>query len=234
MGPMSWGDSGFCQERGDGIFGDNSIYLEKYLQPSPYRFKIWRIVLGNCVHCGERNCWCSAATRKLVEDSTKPGRLLRQHTKENGAGSGQAAKSINYEGAGTVEFILSGDKFYFMEMNTRIQVEHPVTEFITGIDLIKAQIRVASGQPLGYKQHDIEFRGHAIECRINAEDPDRNFLPSPGRIDAYIVPGGPGVRVDSHCASRVLDPFLLRFAHGQTDLLGVRPGGGYPENAART
>ncbi len=110
-----------------------------------------------------------------------------------------AAKNIDYEGAGTVEFIFANGDFYFMEMNTRIQVEHPVTEFITGTDLIKEQIRVASGEKLSWTQEQIEFRGHAIECRINAEDPDRNFMPSPGRVDAYIAPGGPGVRVDSHC-----------------------------------
>ncbi len=107
----------------------------------------------------------------------------------------RAALQINYEGAGTVEFIYADNKFYFMEMNTRIQVEHPVTEAITGIDLIK----VASGQKLTFKQEDIRFHGHAIECRINAEDPDRNFLPSPGKVDAYIAPGGMGVRIDSHC-----------------------------------
>jgi acetyl-CoA carboxylase biotin carboxylase subunit len=111
----------------------------------------------------------------------------------------QAAQAINYEGVGTVEFILAGDKFYFMEMNTRIQVEHPVTEMITGVDLIKEQLRVAGGERLTLKQEDIKFNGHAIECRINAEDSERNFLPSPGRVDAYIAPGGPGVRIDSHC-----------------------------------
>jgi acetyl-CoA carboxylase biotin carboxylase subunit len=125
--------------------------------------------------------------------------LSKELRAEMGAAAVRAAKQIGYEGAGTVEFIYANDKFYFMEMNTRIQVEHPVTEYVTGIDLIKEQIRVASGMPLSFRQEDIDFRGHSIECRINAEDPDRNFLPSPGRVDAYISPGGPGVRVDSHC-----------------------------------
>src|SRR6202044_869717 len=120
--------------------------------------------------------------------------------KKMGDAAVKAAKAVNYHGVGTIEFLLDmHNNYYFMEMNTRIQVEHPVTEMITGIDLIKEQIRVASGMKLSYKQSDVQFRGHSIECRINAEDPDRNFLPSPGRVDAYIAPGGPGVRVDSHC-----------------------------------
>lgn len=111
----------------------------------------------------------------------------------------KAAKNIGYEGAGTVEFIFADNKFYFMEMNTRIQVEHPVTEMISGLDLIKEQIRVAAGEKLSLKQEQVSLYGHAIECRINAEDPERNFMPCPGKIDAYIAPGGPGVRIDSHC-----------------------------------
>jgi acetyl-CoA carboxylase biotin carboxylase subunit len=153
---------------------------------------------GNCIHVGERDCSVQRRHQKLIEESPSPA-LTPEMRETMGQAAVKAAQSINYEGAGTVEFIFAGDKFYFMEMNTRIQVEHPVTEMITGIDLIKEQIRVASGMKLSYKQSDVEFRGHAIECRINAEDPDRNFLPSPGRVDAYIAPGGPGVRIDSHC-----------------------------------
>lgn len=136
--------------------------------------------------------------QKLIEESPSPV-ITPAMRKKMGDTAVAAARAIKYEGAGTFEFIYANDKFYFMEMNTRIQVEHPVTESITGVDLVKEQIRVASGLPLSLKQDEIDFRGHSIECRINAEDPDRNFLPSPGKIEAYIAPGGIGVRVDSHC-----------------------------------
>jgi acetyl-CoA carboxylase biotin carboxylase subunit len=180
-------------------FGDGGVYIEKYLKPIRHvEIQVMADSYGNCIHIGERDCSVQRRHQKLIEESPSPA-LTPEIREKMGSAAVQAAKSINYEGAGTVEFIFAGDGFYFMEMNTRIQVEHPVTEMITGIDLIKEQIRVASGMKLSYKQSDVEFRGHAIECRINAEDPDRNFLPSPGRVDAYIAPGGPGVRVDSHC-----------------------------------
>ncbi|HEY9718172.1 MAG TPA: acetyl-CoA carboxylase biotin carboxylase subunit [Trichormus sp.] len=180
-------------------FGDGGVYIEKYLKPIRHvEIQVMADSHGNCIHIGERDCSVQRRHQKLIEESPSP--VLTPEIREKmGSAAVQAAQSINYEGAGTVEFIFAGDGFYFMEMNTRIQVEHPVTEMITGIDLIKEQIRVASGMKLSYKQSDVEFRGHAIECRINAEDPDRNFLPSPGKVDAYIAPGGPGVRVDSHC-----------------------------------
>jgi acetyl-CoA carboxylase biotin carboxylase subunit len=180
-------------------FGDAGVYIEKYCKPIRHvEIQIMADSHGNCIHLGERDCSVQRRHQKLIEESPSPA-LTAELRKQMGDAAVQAALSINYEGAGTIEFILAEDKFFFMEMNTRIQVEHPVTEMVTGIDLIKEQIRVASGMPLTYKQSDIQFRGHSIECRINAEDPDRNFLPSPGRIDAYIAPGGPGVRVDSHC-----------------------------------
>jgi acetyl-CoA carboxylase biotin carboxylase subunit len=180
-------------------FGDGGVYIEKYLKPIRHvEIQVMADSFGNCVYVGERDCSVQRRHQKLIEESPSPA-LTPAMREEMGQAAVQAAKSINYEGAGTVEFIFAGDRFYFMEMNTRIQVEHPVTEMITGTDLIKEQIRVASGLPLSFKQEDIKFSGHAIECRINAEDPDRNFLPSPGKIDAYIAPGGPGVRVDSHC-----------------------------------
>lgn len=180
-------------------FGDAGVYLEKYLKPIRHiEIQVMADQHGNVVHLGERDCSVQRRHQKLIEESPSP--VITPAMREKmGNAAVAAAKSIGYEGAGTIEFIYANDDFYFMEMNTRIQVEHPVTEAITGTDLIKEQIRVASGLPLSFKQEDIKFNGHAIECRINAEDSERNFLPSPGRIDAYIAPGGPGVRVDSHC-----------------------------------
>jgi acetyl-CoA carboxylase biotin carboxylase subunit len=179
-------------------FGDSGIYLEKYLKPIRHvEIQIMADSKGNCIHLGERDCSIQRRHQKLIEESPSPA-IDPELRAKMGEAAVRAAKKIDYEGAGTVEFILSGRQFYFMEMNTRIQVEHPVTEWITGIDLVKEQILVASGRPLSVKQGEVTYKGHAIECRINAEDPDRNFLPSAGRIDAYIAPGGPGVRVDSH------------------------------------
>lgn len=180
-------------------FGDGGVYIEKYLKPIRHvEIQVLADSHGNCIHLGERDCSVQRRHQKLIEESPSPA-LTEEMRQKMGHAAVLAAREINYEGAGTVEFIFTGDSFYFMEMNTRIQVEHPVTEMITGVDLIKEQIRVAQGEKLSFKQEDLQFRGHAIECRINAEDPDKNFLPSPGTIEAYITPGGPGVRVDSHC-----------------------------------
>jgi len=179
-------------------FGNGGVYIEKYLSPIRHvEIQVMSDSKGNCIHLGERDCSVQRRHQKLIEESPSPALTPKLRAKM-GEAAVRAAKEIKYEGAGTVEFILANDHFYFMEMNTRIQVEHPVTEFITGVDLIKEQIRVAAGLPLSIKQGDVSFKGHSIECRINAEDPDRNFLPCAGRIDAYIAPGGPGVRVDSH------------------------------------
>lgn len=179
-------------------FGDAGIYVEKYLKPIRHvEIQIFADSQGNCMHFAERDCSVQRRHQKLIEECPSPV-LTPELRAKMGDAAVRVAKAIKYEGAGTVEFILADGQFYFMEMNTRIQVEHPVTELITGVDLVKEQIQVASGMPLSLKQQDLKLTGHAIECRINAEDSDRNFLPSPGRIDAYIVPGGPGVRVDSH------------------------------------
>lgn len=190
---------GAAQSEAQNAFGDGGVYIEKYLKPIRHiEIQVMADAHGNVVHLGERDCSVQRRHQKLIEEAPSPV-ITPELRQRMGEAAIKAAKNINYEGAGTVEFIFADNKFYFMEMNTRIQVEHPVTELITGFDLIKEQIRVAAGEKLSIKQEDIKFRGHSIECRINAEDPDRNFMPSPGRIDAYIAPGGPGVRVDSHC-----------------------------------
>lgn len=179
-------------------FGSEAIYLEKYLErPRHVEIQVLGDSFGNVIHLGERDCSVQRRLQKLLEESPSPALDADTRT-AMGLAAVRAASAIHYEGAGTVEFLLDEDgSFYFMEMNTRIQVEHPVTELATGIDLIREQILVASGQPLSYRQEEILQRGHAIECRINAEDAERNFLPSPGRITAYLPPGGFGVRVDS-------------------------------------
>ncbi|HEY9869892.1 MAG TPA: acetyl-CoA carboxylase biotin carboxylase subunit [Candidatus Obscuribacterales bacterium] len=179
-------------------FGNPGVYIEKYLKPIRHvEIQILADGHGNCIHLGERDCSIQRRHQKLIEEAPSPA-LSDELRRRMGEAAVAAAAEIGYEGAGTVEFILRGDEFYFMEMNTRIQVEHPVTEMVTGIDIVKEQLRVASGLPLSVRQEDVTMRGHSIECRINAEDSERNFLPSPGRIEAYIAPGGPGVRVDSH------------------------------------
>ena len=153
---------------------------------------------GNVIHLGERDCSIQRRHQKLLEEAPSPA-IDEETRQQMGAAAVRAAKAINYEGAGTCEFLLDHDgKWYFMEMNTRVQVEHCVTEMISQVDIVREQILVASGEKLSYTQDDIKLRGHAIECRINAEDPENGFMPSPGTIDAYLAPGRFGVRVDSH------------------------------------
>ncbi|MEB3161450.1 MAG: acetyl-CoA carboxylase biotin carboxylase subunit [Synechocystis sp.] len=188
-----------AQGEAEAAFGNPGVYLEKFIdKPRHIEFQILADSYGNVVHLGERDCSIQRRHQKLLEEAPSPF-LTPQLRKKMGDAAVKAAKSINYVGAGTVEFLVdSNGDFYFMEMNTRIQVEHPVTEMITGYDLIAEQIRIAQGEKLRFRQSDIEFRGHAIECRINAEDPKQNFRPHPGKISAYLPPGGPGVRMDSH------------------------------------
>jgi acetyl-CoA carboxylase biotin carboxylase subunit len=183
-------------------FNNASVYIERYIQnPRHIEFQILADGHGNVVHLGERDCSVQRRHQKLIEESPSPF-LTSDLRKKMGKMAVRAAAAAEYENAGTIEFIVDPKgEFYFIEMNTRIQVEHPVTEEVTGIDLIKEQIRIASGEKLNFTQKDIEFRGHAIECRINAEDPARNFTPSPGTIGLYYAPGGHGVRVDSHVYS---------------------------------
>ena len=178
-------------------FGDDTLYIEKYLErPRHIEIQVLADGEGNAIHLGERDCSMQRRHQKVIEEAPAPG-ITRRIRDRLGARCVKACKDLGYRGAGTFEFLYQDGEFYFIEMNTRLQVEHPVTEFVTGVDLVKAQLLVAAGEPLPYRQSDIEVRGHAIECRINAEDPT-SFMPSPGTIDFLHQPGGPGVRVDSH------------------------------------
>lgn len=193
--------SGFkiTQKEAETAFGNPGVYLEKFIEDFRHvEIQILADQHGNVVHLGERDCSIQRRLQKLVEETPSPA-ITPEIRKQMGEASIKAAKAVNYEGAGTIEYIFDRQtkQFYFMEMNTRIQVEHPVTEMVTGVDLIKEQIRIAAGEPLSFKQEDIEFKGWAIECRINAEDPFNNFMPQPGKVSNYLAPGGLGVRVDS-------------------------------------
>lgn len=180
-------------------FSDDTMYLERYVEkPRHIEFQIMADKYGNVVHLGERDCSIQRRHQKVLEESPSVA-ISEELRREMGETAVRAAKAVGYENAGTIEFLLDKNKnFYFMEMNTRIQVEHPVTEFVSGIDLIKEQIRVAAGEHLSVSQEDIYIQGHAIECRINAENPSRNFMPCPGLISNVHFPGGNGVRVDTH------------------------------------
>ncbi len=193
--------SGFkiTQKEAETAFGNPGVYLEKFIEDFRHvEIQILADQHGNVVHLGERDCSIQRRLQKLVEETPSPA-ITPEIRKQMGEASIKAAKAVNYEGAGTIEYIFDRQtkQFYFMEMNTRIQVEHPVTEMVTGVDLIKEQIRIAFGEPLSFKQDDIEFKGWSIECRINAEDPFNNFMPQPGKVSNYLAPGGLGVRVDS-------------------------------------
>lgn len=187
------------QQEAKAAFGDPNVYLEKYITDFRHiEIQILADGYGNVIHLGERDCTIQRRLQKLVEETPSPG-ITREAREEMSNLAVKAAQVVNYSGAGTIEFIydLKENRFYFMEMNTRIQVEHPVTEMVTGIDIIKEQIRIASGGKLRYKQDDVKFHGWAIECRINAENPEKNFMPSPGTVQEYLPPGGFGVRIDS-------------------------------------
>ncbi len=178
-------------------FGNPTVYMEKYLEnPRHIEIQVLADEARNAVYLGERDCSMQRRHQKVLEEAPAPGITERQRVRI-GERCVEACKRINYRGAGTFEFLYEDGEFYFIEMNTRVQVEHPVTEMVTGIDIVQQQIRIAAGEKLPFKQRDIEIRGHAIECRINAEDPFK-FTPSPGKITNYHAPGGPGIRVDSH------------------------------------
>ncbi|GAB6889246.1 acetyl-CoA carboxylase biotin carboxylase subunit [Geobacillus sp. FSL K6-0789] len=187
------------QQEAATAFGNPGVYIEKYIEDFRHvEIQVLADSYGNTIHLGERDCSIQRRLQKLVEEAPSPA-LDDDMRRRMGEAAVKAAKAVNYMGAGTVEFIYDhrNKQFYFMEMNTRIQVEHPVTELITGVDLVKEQIRVAAGEKLSLTQEDVSFNGWAIECRINAENPAKNFMPSPGKIAMYLPPGGPGVRVDS-------------------------------------
>ncbi|MGD2278644.1 MAG: acetyl-CoA carboxylase biotin carboxylase subunit [Candidatus Omnitrophota bacterium] len=211
-----------AQSEAESAFGNPDVYIEKYIdEPRHVEIQILADEKGNVVHLGERDCTIQRRHQKLIEESPSPS-ITNKMRKKMGEAAVKGAKTVNYCSAGTIEFLVDGDDFYFMEMNTRIQVEHPVTEMVTGIDIVKEQIRAAAGQKLSVKQEDIEFKGSAIECRINAEDVDNDFRPCPGKISALYVPGGTGVRVDTHVyAGYQISPFYdsmiaKLIVHGKT------------------
>jgi len=178
-------------------FSNDMVYMEKYLgRPRHVEFQVIADGQGNAIHLGERDCSMQRRHQKVIEEAPAPG-ITEEERQRMGARCVQACLEIGYRGAGTFEFLYEDGNFYFIEMNTRVQVEHPVTEMVTGVDIVKEQLRIAAGEKLSYKQSDIQIQGHAVECRINAEDP-RSFAPSPGRIVNWHAPGGPGIRVDSH------------------------------------
>lgn len=188
-----------AQTEAEAAFGNPNVYIEKYIEkPRHIEFQILGDNFGHIVHLGERDCTIQRRYQKLIEESPSPA-LDNRLRKKMAEAALKGVRSINYTSAGTMEFLLDEKgKFYFLEMNTRIQVEHPVTEMVTGVDLIKEQIKIAAGEKLSFNQDDIKSKGWAIECRINAEDPENNFLPSPGKITSYNAPGGPGIRLDTH------------------------------------
>jgi acetyl-CoA carboxylase biotin carboxylase subunit len=186
-------------------FNNDIVYMEKYLEnPRHIEFQVLADEHGNAVHLGERDCSMQRRHQKVVEEAPAPG-LPERLRHKIGERCAEACRKIGYRGAGTFEFLYENGEFYFIEMNTRVQVEHPVTEMITGVDIVREQIMIAAGEKLSIRQKDITWRGHAVECRINAEDP-KTFMPSPGRITMYHPPGGPGIRVDTHVYSNYFVP----------------------------
>jgi acetyl-CoA carboxylase biotin carboxylase subunit len=219
-----------CQAEAEASFGNGDVFVEKYLaEPRHIEFQVLADKQGHAIHLGERDCTIQRRHQKLIEEAPSPA-VDAKLRRKMGELAVRAAKAAGYSSVGTVEFLLSKDgTFYFIEMNTRIQVEHPVTEMVTGVDLIKEQIRVAAGEPLTLKQDDVKLTGWAIECRINAEDPANGFSPCPGRITEFVAPGGPGVRLDTHVfAGSDVPPFydsllakLITFGERREDAIRI-------------
>ena len=186
-------------------FNNDMVYMEKYLEnPRHVEFQVLADQQGNAIHLGERDCSMQRRHQKVIEESPAPG-LTPEQRERIGERCAEACRRIGYRGAGTFEFLYENGEFFFIEMNTRVQVEHPVTEMVTGVDIVKEQLRIAAGEPLRHRQEDIVLRGHAIECRINAEDSE-TFMPSPGRIAEFHAPGGPGIRMETHIYSGYVVP----------------------------
>jgi len=188
-----------AQSEAEAAFGDKSVYVEKCLENARHiEFQVLGDRNGSTVHLGERECTIQRRYQKLIEESPSPA-LNARLRKVMGEVAIEAARAVNYDNAGTIEFLLDGHgNFYFLELNSRIQVEHPVTEMVTGIDIVKEQVRLAAGERLGFTERDVSINGSAIECRVFAEDPDNDFRPCPGQITQFNAPGGPGIRVDTH------------------------------------
>ena len=187
-------------------FGNDMVYMEKYLEnPRHVEFQLLADQYGNAIHLGERDCSMQRRHQKMVEEAPAPG-ITEAQRREIGDRCAEACRTVGYRGAGTFEFLFEDGEFYFIEMNTRVQVEHPVTEMVTGVDIVKEQILIAAGEKLRYRQEDIVMRGHAIECRINAEDSE-TFIPSPGQIKEFHAPGGPGIRMETHIYNGYTVPF---------------------------
>jgi acetyl-CoA carboxylase biotin carboxylase subunit len=185
------------QAEAKAAFNNGTLYMEKFLEhPRHIEIQVLGDGLGNAIHLGERDCSMQRRHQKILEEAPAPG-ITREQRQKIGERCVRACVELQYRGAGTFEFLYENGEFYFIEMNTRVQVEHPITEMITGIDIVKEQLKIAAGQPLSLKQSDISITGHAIECRINAEHP-QTFMPSPGKIQEFHAPGGPGIRLDSH------------------------------------
>jgi acetyl-CoA carboxylase biotin carboxylase subunit len=185
------------QSEAGAAFGNPMVYMEKFLEnPRHVEIQVLADEHGNAIHLGERDCSMQRRHQKVVEEAPAPG-ISEELRQKIGMSCVEACKRIGYVGAGTFEFLYENGEFYFIEMNTRVQVEHPVTEMITGVDIVREQLRIASGMMLSYQQKDVKVKGHAMECRINAEDA-RTFMPSPGKVTGFHAPGGPGIRVDSH------------------------------------
>lgn len=208
-------------------FNNDVVYMEKFLEtPRHVEFQVLSDKHGNAIHLGERDCSMQRRHQKVIEEAPAPGMTEKQRNKM-GKVCAEACRKIGYHGAGTFEFLYQDDEFYFIEMNTRVQVEHPVTEMITGIDIIREQLLIASGEPLSIKQSDVKITGHAVECRINAEDPD-TFMPCPGTITEFHAPGGPGIRMDTHIYDNYRVPphydsmIGKLIAHGNTREIALR------------
>ena len=219
---------------GEKFFSDATVYLERYL-PDPRHVEVQVLAdgHGNVVHLGERDCSVQRRHQKLIEEAPGAGGGRRRCASGSARSRSRRRARSATARAGTVEGLLADGEYFFLEMNTRVQVEHCVTEMATGIDIVREQIRIAAGEPLSFAQDDVELRGHAIECRINAEDAAKNFAPAPGRIGAYREPAGPGVRVDSGVGAGLGGHADVRPDGGQADRLGRRPRGGDAAHAAR-